>query len=125
MRAALSRQSTRPIQFKFEFGDKVRISNLTRPFKKGYLPKWTEEIFTISSRISRRPPVYKVKDYDGEEIEGTFYEEELQKVTKTDQVYRIERVLKKRKRNGKMEYFVKWFGYPDKFSSWVDHIHKL
>ena len=116
---------SRPTLFKFELGDKVRISNLARPFKKGYLPKWTEEIFTISSRIPRRPPVYKVKDYDGEEIEGTFYEEELQKIIKTDQMYRIERVLKKRKRNGKMEYFVKWFGYPDKFSSWVDHIHKL
>ena len=92
---------SRPTLFKFELGHKVRISNLAKPFKKGYLPKCTEEIFTITSRISRRPPVYKVKDYDGEEIEGTLYEEELQKLIKTDQVHRIERVLKKRKRNGK------------------------
>ena len=55
----------------------------------------------------------------------TFYEEELQKVIETDNMYRIERVLKKRKRNGKFQYFVKWMGYPDKFSSWVNEIHKL
>ncbi len=115
----------RPTSFKFQIGDQVRISNLTRPFRKGYLPKWTEEIFEINQRLPRLPPVYKVTDYDGEEIEGTFYEEELQKVTKTDDMYRIERILKTRKRNGKTQYFVKWYGYPDKFSSWVDHIHKV
>lgn len=120
-----TKSSRRSLAFKFEVGDKVRLSNLTRPFRKGYLPKWTEEIFEISRRISRLPPVYKVKDYDGEEIEGTFYETELQKVIKTDHVYKIERIIKRRKRNGTTEYFVKWFGYPDKFNSWVDHIHRV
>ena len=42
------------------------------------------------------PPVYVVKD-DGEELlEGIFYGEELQKVIKTDDVYKVEEVLKKR-----------------------------
>ena len=113
------------ITFNFEVGDKVRISNAAKTFRKGYLPKWTEEIFEITRRIPKNPPVYKLKDYDGEEIEGSFYEEELQKITKTDDMYRIERVLKRRRKNGKLQYFVKWMGYPDKFSSWVDHIHQL
>ena len=56
---------------------------------------------------------------DGEILDGTFYEAELQKVIKEDDVYRVEKVLRKRKRKGVVEYFVKWKGYPDKFNSWV------
>jgi hypothetical protein len=35
------------------------------------------------------------KDDHGEIVEGTFYAEELQKVIKTDDVYKIEPILKK------------------------------
>ena len=38
---------------------------------------------------------------------------------KNDDVYRVEKVLRKQKRKGVVEYFVKWKGYPDKFNSWV------
>ena len=54
-----------------------------------------------------------------EEIKGRFYEPELQLVVKED-VYDVEKVLKTRRRNGKMEYYVKWKGYPDKCNSWID-----
>ncbi|KAJ8050974.1 hypothetical protein HOLleu_04368 [Holothuria leucospilota] len=37
---------------------------------------------------------------------------------------RKEKVLKKRKINGRVEYFVKWKGYPAKFNSWVSDIEK-
>jgi hypothetical protein len=53
-------------------------------------------------------------------LEGTFYEQELQRVNKTDSdFYRVEEVLRERMRNKPKEYFVKWLGYPDKFNSWV------
>ncbi|KAJ8020517.1 hypothetical protein HOLleu_40127 [Holothuria leucospilota] len=107
-------------KFKLELNDPVRISMATRPFRKGYLPQWTDEVFTVSERHSRNPPVYTLKDYGGETIEGTFYDYELQKVSKTDHTYRIEKILKRRKRNGRKEYFVKWKGYPSKFNSWVN-----
>lgn len=113
------------IKFKFKVGDTVRISMTARPFRKGYLPNWTTEIFTVGARISRSPPVYKLLDYDNEAIEGTFYEQELQRVIKTDDVYEVEKVLKTRKRRGKTEYFVKWVGYPDKFNSWVPALQTL
>jgi hypothetical protein len=45
--------------------------------------------------IETRPPVYLFKDDHGEIVEGTFYAEELQKVIKTDDVYKIQSVLKK------------------------------
>jgi hypothetical protein len=60
--------------------------------------------------------VYKLKDLDGEELKGTFYEKELQKVFKEDNVYEIEKILKKRGRGDNIHYFVKWLGYPNKFN---------
>ena len=76
-------------------------------------------MFTIYKRFSRQVPVYKLKDDADEILDGTFYEAELQKVIKEDDVYRVEKVLRKRKRKGVVEYFVKSKGYPDTFNSWV------
>ena len=89
------------VKYKFKIGDQVRISKIKRKFEKGYLPNFSKEIFTVSMQIPRDPPVYKLKDYDGEELKGTFYEKELQKVIKRNDVYEVEKVLKKRGR-GKM-----------------------
>ena len=110
--------------YKFEIGDKVRMSKGKHVFKRGYVQGWTDEIFTVSERHPTDPATYGVKDYGGEDIKGKFYEQELQKVMKEDDVYEIEQVIKTRKRGGKVEYFVKWKGYPDKFNSWVDAITK-
>ena len=47
-------------------------------------------------------------------------------MTKTDDdIYDVEKVLKTRKRGGKVEYFVKRKGYPDKFNTWVTNVLKL
>ena len=81
-------------------GDTVHISMATRPFRKGYLPSWTTELFTISDRIPRNPPVYKLKDYGGEELEGTFYEQELQRVVKSNDLFQVEKILRKRVKRG-------------------------
>ncbi|KAJ8043891.1 hypothetical protein HOLleu_11191 [Holothuria leucospilota] len=108
-------------------GDRVRLSMNVRHFRKGYLPRWTEEIFTVYKRIPRKPVVYTLKDWDGEIVEGTFYETELQRVEKDDEdVFKMEKILRRRtNKNGKMQYFVKWKGYPAKFNSWIDQIIKL
>jgi hypothetical protein len=78
--------------FSFEIGDTVRISKFKRIFDKGYTPNWTEEVFIITTRIPRVPPVYKLKDLNNEEIEGVFYETELQKIIQTSQSFLIEKV---------------------------------
>jgi hypothetical protein len=92
---------------------------MKRTFEKGYLPNFSKEIFTISKKIPRDPPVYKLKDLDGEELKGTFYEKELQKIIKEDDVYEIEKISKKRGRGNNVHYLVKWLGYPNKLNSWV------
>ena len=79
----------------------------------------TEELFTVVKCIETRPPVCLVKDDHGEILEGTFYAEEIQKVIKQDDVYKIQSVLKKRRKGRRVQYLVKWLGYPEFFNSWI------
>jgi NADH:ubiquinone oxidoreductase subunit E len=65
-------------------------------------------------------PVYKVKDYAGDPIVGTFYSSELQHIKPSDtQLYKIEKILKKRKQRGKVSYLVRWLGWSKEHDSWV------
>ena len=100
---------------KFSVGDLVRITKKKTVFEKGYTTRWTKETFTIKEIRDTNPITYKIKDLEGEEIKGTFYEPELQKTEK--QLYRIEKIIEKDKNKS----LVKWKGYSDKFNSWVDN----
>ena len=93
-------ERSKPKHFKFKVGDHVRLSLSKRLFKKGYKMNWTEEIFQIVNQLPRTPVVYEVHDLLERLIEGVFYEKELQKVKRPD-IFRVEKVLKKRKRNKK------------------------
>lgn len=66
---------------KLNVGDFVRIANPKQTFEKGYMPKWSDEIFSISRVLRRVPVVYNIKDCDDITINANFYEHELQKVT--------------------------------------------
>jgi hypothetical protein len=63
--------------FTYNVGDYVRIAKEKKKFEKGYHPNFTEEVFVIDRKLKRNPVVYKLKDLDGEDIEGVFYKEEL------------------------------------------------
>ena len=105
-----------PKKYKYEVNSHVRISKARRAFKKGYLSNWTEEVFTIVAREKKIRPVYTLKDYNGEIIEGKFYEEELKQVDSPSE-FRIEKVLKKKRQGNRTLYLVKWLGYGDTFNS--------
>ena len=75
---------------KFAIGDNVRIAKKKKIFDKGYTERWTEEVFKISQIQLTIPVTYKITDYNGEEIQGSFYEQELQK-TKQD-IFRKEKI---------------------------------
>lgn len=58
-----------------------------------------------------RGPVatYKIKEWDGEPIEGTFYKQDVQKVdVPDDALFRVEKVLQRRCQEVK----VCWKGWP-------------
>src|SRR3981189_3718486 len=103
---------------KVQVGDTVRLGKAKNISEKGYLPSWTEEVFTVSKVVNSKPPQVKVQDYHGEEIKGSFYMEEVQKVNKPEE-YRIEKVLRTRMVNNRKEYFVKSGGAPASFRSRV------
>ena len=107
------------VKFRFHIGDQVRITKSRRAFQKGYEPNFSEEIFTISKRIARSPPVYKLRDYKGDEIDGTFYEAELQKIIKKDDSFRVEKILSRRGRGKNAKVLVRWLGYDKSFDSWI------
>ena len=85
-------------ELEFKLGDQVHISKSRGAFKKGYLPSWNQESFTVSKIIPRVPPVYRLLDYADDEIEGVFYAEELQKAHKSDDICKVERILAGKKK---------------------------
>ena len=57
---------------------------------------------------------YTISDLNGEEITGSFYEKELQKINQKK--FRIEKVLKIK--GDKL--YVEWKGYDNSFNSWIN-----
>ena len=47
---------------------------------------------------------------------GTFYVEDLQKVTVEDDLFRIKKIVKRRGD----KVLVHWKGWPDKYASWLE-----
>ena len=116
----LKKKVTKKQKSPLKVGDHVRITLERGTFHKAYLEGWSEEIFIISHKLSGDPVVFKVKDQADEQVDGIFYEQELQKVSEPD-AYKIEKIIKRKKdKNGNCIHFVKWKGYPKKFNSFVN-----
>ena len=96
--------------FRFKRGDFVRLSFLKHPFRRAYEQQFTSEVFKIKSRFMKQGiPMYRIIDLKRDPISGAFYESELQKVDKSeDSLWYVEKILKKRKRQGKVQYLIKW-----------------
>ena len=74
---------------KFETGYNVRISKYKNVFAVGYSPNWCEEVFVIKIVKNTVPWTYVINNLNGEEIVGTFYENELQRTNQNE--FRIEK----------------------------------
>ena len=104
-------------QGKFKIGDRARLSLEINFFEKSYETNWTEEIFEIYDSKYSNVPYYYLQDLNGEKIQGSFYEQELQKTNfKKDDEYIIEKILKSKAN----DIFVKWKGFNSSFNSWID-----
>ena len=60
------------------------------------------------------PLTYVICDLNGEEIFGTFYEEEWQNINQKE--IRLEKAIKRKSD----KVYVKWKGYNNSFNSWID-----
>jgi hypothetical protein len=105
------------IKPKLKVGDRVRISRIKGLFEKGYLPNWSEELYVIDEVLETIPVTYKIKDSLDRIIDGSFYNEELQK--SNQEVYRVEKVIRKKKIDGVEHVLVKWSGYSDEYNQWI------
>ena len=65
---------------KFKVGDHIRISKYKNIFAERYTPNLTEEVFVIKKVKNTSPWKFVINDLNGENIIGTFYEKELQKI---------------------------------------------
>lgn len=105
----------------FKVGDIVRIPIYKHVFTKEIIGNWTIELFKISKINKTNPVTYQLVDLLDDPIDGSFYEQELQKVDKSvlDKPFRIEKVIKTRTKNGIQESLVKYLGYDDRFNEWI------
>ena len=87
----------------------VRLSKAKRVFNKRYMPNWTKEHFQVSAapqgRKGTKRPEYKVKDFDGEEVKGSWYPEELQNISHNQ--YCIEVLRRRIRTDGRKEKLVR------------------
>jgi ''chromo'' (CHRromatin Organisation MOdifier) domain. len=99
-------------------GDSVRISKARTAFTRGFTENWSREIFYIEKILQTTPTTYRIRDWKGETIRGSFYKKELQKVREPSE-YKIEKILRRKKIRGKKMALVKWVGYSDDFNQWI------
>ena len=67
----------------FSLGYCVRITKKKKRCDKGYTQRWTKEVFKMSKIQLIIPVTYKITDYNGEEIQCSFYEKILKRRSKT------------------------------------------
>lgn len=103
------------IKPKFNVNDRVRISKYKRVFDKGYIPNWTNEVFTVYAVKPTKPVTYILEDSKGEILKGGFYEQEISKST-TGDVYLVEKVI----RTSGDKVLVRWAGFDKSSDTWVD-----
>ena len=118
-------KSTKKQKITFKVGDNVRISRQKDVFEKdGY--NFSYEVFKVDKVLPTELITYKLVDYNGDQIDGSFYSQELLK-TETPEYYEIDKILKTRKVGKKKEMYVSFLGWNKKFNTWIteDQIYDI
>ena len=115
----IKKVNTKP--YRYMVGDKVRVSYTRSLFKRGFDEGFSREIFTVLRKFRRDgTPLYILKDEKDEFVKGSFYERELTRThMDVNELYKIDKIIKKVKKGGVMYYLVNWLGWPKAFQSLV------
>ncbi|VDI59597.1 Hypothetical predicted protein [Mytilus galloprovincialis] len=96
--------------FRFKIGDKVRITYIRNPFTREKELSKNNTWWACSLQLI---------DFQDEEISGTFYQSEVQKVdVREDDMWKVENIIKTKGKGPNKQYYVKWLHWPKKFNSW-------
>ena len=79
---------------------------------------FSTELFKVVKKLKSNPLRFKLKDLQNTPIARSFYESELQKVTKPHSIG-IEKILGQKKINDEVYYEIKWQHHPEKFNSFI------
>ena len=120
---------------KFKINDFVRVSKVySSIFRKSYEGNWSREVFRITSIKDSYPRVtYGISDKNGEEIMGSYYENEMQRVRPDEGQlvhWKIDEIIDTRETPNNYdsgthtEHLVKWKDgkgnpLPDDFNEWI------
>ena len=109
-------------QYRIKVGQWVRLSHLRKIFTREYQEHWTRETFKVVKRRKRNGlPLYSLQDWAGDDVEGFFYEEELQPIILADNPeYKIEKILKTKGSGKNKQHLIRWLGWNKKFDSWIN-----
>ena len=103
---------------------KYKVNDWVRAVKKGVFKRSYDEQFDVDFYIihdikKNLPfPMYILKSPEGNVLSDLYYEEEI--TPYTNEEWKIEKVIKRRKRGRRRESLVKWLGFSDANNSWVD-----
>lgn len=96
---------------RLKIGDQVKMVLPKTSFEKGYHRRWTDEQFRVIGIDDKPRATYQLSALDSEPIIGSFYDPEVQKVSRRLEPYKVEKVLRRRRRaDGTVEHLVKWQG---------------
>ena len=116
----------KPQKAKFKVGDTVRIYYKRHAFHRAYDENFTREYFTITEVLDNLPVIrYKLKDYSGEPIVGSFFQNELvpykHSLDGADDIWEANPIAERiNRRTKKKQYKMNWVGWPSKYDEWVD-----
>ena len=100
-------------------GTKVMISTNKGVFERGFAPTFQPQVYEISKRLNTVPFTYHLIDHSDQPLKGSFYRQELQPVSEKLQTFVIERIVRRRVKNGQRQVLIKWENYPETQNSWI------
>lgn len=115
-------QSIKKKKPRLKIGDMVRVKTEVKSIedaRRAYAEQYNGEYFLVEKINTRLPiPMYYLKSMDTDEIiEGGFYENELSLVR--GNVFKVEKILARRKRGRRKEVKVRWKYFSERHDSWI------